>query len=212
FLRDEAPKSEDRQGGDRNGADGPGDELPPTQAESFRILRRDVDEKIVEEGRVEPVSDELAEHREADARRRGRPKEARVQDREDYKEDDSRGAKRVKGHDEPAVLEPSLDAAIQGGVDPGEDQEDGEGREEREELRAFAEGPDEERFDRPGDAADDEVHCDLWQEYAEAKGPHEKRDEEAHAAGDQPGGEPIPGKPANECPETLPSLGHARAT
>src|SRR5207249_10597681 len=131
----------------REAGTGPGEERTPTQAESCRRLRRDVDEKIVEEGRVEPVPDELAEHREADAHRRVRPKETRIQDREDCKEDDSRGTERVKGHDEPAVLEPSLDAAIQRGVDPGEDQEDGEGREEREELRALAEAPDEERFD-----------------------------------------------------------------
>src|SRR5207249_9186082 len=212
FLRDEAPQTVDRQGGDRDGADGPGDELPPTQAESFRMLGRDIDEQIVEEGRVQPVPDELAEHREADAHRGVRPKEARIQDREDRKEDDSRGAERVKGHDEPALLEPSLDAAIQDGVDSREDQEDGEGREEREELRALSKGPNEERFDRAGDAADDEVHRDLREEYAEAKGPHEKRDEEAHAACDDSGGEPVPGKPSNECPEILTSLGHARAT
>src|SRR5207245_8832598 len=119
---------------------------------------------------------------------------------------------RVKGQAETAGLEPPVDAARQAGVDAREDQEDGEGGEQRDELGPLAEGPDEERVDRAGDAADDEVHRDLREEYAEAERSHEKRDEEAHAARDHSGGEPIPGKPANECPETLPSLGHARAT
>src|SRR2546425_1981005 len=167
---------------------------------------------MVEERRVEPVPDELAKHREAEAHRRVRPKESCIQDREGRKEDDSCRAERVKGHDEPTVLEPSLHASEQGGVDSWEDQEDGKRREEREELRTLAEGPDEERFDRARDAADDEVYRDLREEYAEAERSHEKRDEEACAARDHSSGEPVPGKSANECPEILPSLGHARAT
>src|SRR5437867_12245647 len=125
------------------------------------MLGRDTDELIVEEARVQPVPDELAEDREADAHRRVRSEEARVEDRQDPEQDDSRGAERVKGHDEPAVLEPSLDPPEQGRVDSWQDEEDGEGREQGEELRTFSKRSDEKRLDSPGDAADDEVDRDF---------------------------------------------------
>src|SRR5207245_1885055 len=81
-----------------------------------------------------------------------------------------------------------------------------------EELRAFPEGSDEKRFDSSGDSSDDEIHGDLREEHAEAECAHEEHGEEACAAREHPGAEPVPWKPSDECPETLPSLGHTRAT
>ena len=99
----------------------------------------------------------------------------------------------------------------QGRVDSREDEEDGEGREKGEELRTFPERSDEKGLDPSGDAADDEVDRDFREEYAEAKRPHEERDEETRATREHAGSEPVPWEAPDERPEIPPSLGHARA-
>ena len=104
-----------------------------------------------------------------------------------------------------------MHASEQGRVDSREDEEDGEGREKGEELRPFTERSDEKRLDSPGDAADNEVDRDFGEEYAEAKRPHEERDEETRATREHAGSEPVPGEAPDERPEFPPSLGHARA-
>ena len=172
--------------------------MPPAQAESLRVLRGDVDEDVVQDCGVEPVPDELTEHRESNTYRRVRTKQARIQEREDPEQDDSRGAERIERDDEPAVFQPPLHASEERGVDPRKDEEDGKGGEQREELRALPEGSDEERLDPSGDSTDDEVHRNLREEDAEAQRPHDERDNQACAAREHPGAEPVPWKPSDE--------------
>src|SRR3989475_12759307 len=89
FLQREARKSIDRQDGKRDRADASDEELSSAEVESIGISRGDVDEEVVEHGRVQPGTEELTEGRESRADRGLRSEESGIEEREDSDEDDT---------------------------------------------------------------------------------------------------------------------------
>ena len=193
LLGGEARQAVERQRGREDGEDRADEELPAGEAESFRILRGDVDQDVVQDGGVDPRAEQLAQRRKGRAHERRGPEEARAEERQDERQEDRRGAERVERQHVPSVLQPLLDPSEEGRVDAWQDEEDPERGQQGEELRAFAERVDEERLDRARRAADREVDRDLRQEDAEGEGPHEERDEQAGTMGAFEGtSEPFP--------------------
>src|SRR5688572_6018829 len=173
---------------------------------------RDVHEEVVEDRRVHPESDELTEGREAGTRRRIRSEESGTQEREDSEQDERRGAERVEGHHDPAILQPTLHPAEEGRVNSREDQEHRDGGEEGEGLSAFAQGPDEEGFDRAWNPAHHEIDGQRREKYAEPIQTEEARDEEPGASRDRAGAEAMPRQPSEDRPGPFPCRHHAMTT
>ena len=105
-----------------------------------------------------------------------------------------------------------MHASEQDRVDARQDEEDGQRRQEREELRALAKAPDEERLDPTGYPADHEVDRDFREEHTESEHAQNERHEETRAARERPRREPIPRQPTDERPGSGTPLGHARRT
>ena len=164
-----ACESVDRQ--DRKGdrADAAREELSSAEAKSVRISRGDLDEGVVEHRSVHPGSEDLAEGRESRSGRGFRSEEPRVEKREDPEQDDPGRREREEGDHVPSSFQPLLDPPEKRRVDSRQDQKDDDGGEEREQLGSLPQGPDEERFDCPGDSPHGEVDRDLGEEQSEAE-------------------------------------------
>src|SRR5207247_2920113 len=98
-------------------ADPPDEELTAGQTESLRISRGDVDEEVVEHGRVHERSNKLAEGGEPGAGRRVRSEESPVEEGKNREEEDSRGGQGVEGHHERSTAEPSLHPAVRKSIE-----------------------------------------------------------------------------------------------
>ena len=212
FLLGKAGEPVDGEDREDDRADAPDEELTAAQAESLRISRGDVDEEVVEHGRVHERSNELTERGEPRAGRGVRSEESSIEEGKDCNEDDARGGQGVEGHHERSASEPSLHFAERESVNSGKDEEDEDGGDEAEHLRAFPEGSDGEGFELAGDSIDDEFLRDLRQEHAEAEPSQDEGDRESAPAGQGSGPEPDPRKAPDRSGNRLPQGTHADRT
>jgi len=118
---------------------------------------------------------------------------------------------RVEGDHAPAVRDPPLEPTEERGGDPVQPEEHGDRDEDRERLRALAQGPDEPRLDLAGHTADGEVHREFREEDTDAEQAEQEREEQRANPRDDPGPEPLPGQRPDPPPEGAEGFRHAHA-
>src|SRR5205823_12514990 len=128
-----------------------------------------------------------------------RSEEPRVDEREDAEEDNPCRCEGEEGDHEPSSFQPPLDPPEKSRIDSWKDQKDDDGGEEREQLGSLPQGPDEERFDCPGDSPHGEVDRDLGEEQSEAERAQNEGDDERAASLSRSSGKAVAWIAAEEC-------------